>query len=277
MNRGRALRLMETRLRPLLGEFSQSEAEIALMTLLNISRTELLLSLDKDLDSELQNQIETIINRRLQHEPLQYILGKAYFYDREFIVTPDVLIPRPDTEVIIEKILSDQKCKKCCFADLGTGSGIIAATLKNQKPQWRAFAVDISPRALKVARQNTASKVNLLCADMVSSFKRMDFFDFIISNPPYISAGEIKTLDKSVVEFEPYGALYGGEDGLHFYRLLASEAPYYLVQGGYLYLEIGYNQGQAVTEILSDEGWDEIILTKDLQGHPRVISAKHGK
>ncbi len=273
MNRGNILHNIEARLRPIVGEFSRIEAETILQSVLKVSRTELLLSPKKELEPDVSAELERIVTRRLKNEPLQYILGSAYFFDRDFTVTPKVLIPRPDTEILVETVLLCHKHEQCRFADMCTGSGIIAAVLKNQRPSWHALGVDISIDALRVAKINS-SAINLLCSDMFSAFKKGERFDFFVSNPPYICATEMKSLDKSVLDFEPRKALFGGEDGLDFYRVLASRATDFLIDRGHIHLEIGYNQKEAVQDILHEHGWTDIILRKDLQGHPRVVSAR---
>ncbi|MDG5814930.1 peptide chain release factor N(5)-glutamine methyltransferase [Chitinispirillales bacterium ANBcel5] len=273
MNRGEALHYIESKITSVSGEFSRPEAESILQNLLKISRTELLLSHAEAIDFQTESRINEILKRRQNHEPLQYILGSTYFYDREFKVNSSVLIPRPDTETLVEAVLNSESSGGKRFIDLGTGSGIIAGILSSHCSRWRGIAADISISALRVARENLGPELSLICADMLKPFKKRKVFDFFVSNPPYISSRDIDFLDKSVIDYEPLSALLGGGDGLDFYRYLAKESSSYLKEGGRIYLEIGYDQSEAVQEILRTEGWEKITLIKDLERRPRVISA----
>ncbi|MFP4164533.1 MAG: peptide chain release factor N(5)-glutamine methyltransferase [Chitinispirillaceae bacterium] len=274
MTTAELLRRIRTRLKPAFGELAEADAELILQYILNQSRTELYVSSTKEVDTKTVERIENVVERRLNQEPLQYILGKAYFYDRDFLVNPKVLIPRPDTETLIETVLSAEPDKPCRFADIGTGSGILASVLTAQRPTWKAWGVDISFEALKTAARNCGPNVELLNADMLSAFKQKKLFDFIISNPPYISACEMTRLERSVAEHEPQLALYGGEDGLDFYRVLSVNAPKHLRKDGHLYLEIGYDQGKSVPELLYHDGWIKISVICDLARRPRVVKAQ---
>jgi release factor glutamine methyltransferase len=268
-----ALRFIQSQLQPAIGDYAVPQSEEILETLLKCSRTELYLKSKDHLDQLFTDQVDVIINRRLQGEPLQYILGQVYFYSREFAVTPDVLIPRPDTEILVEKVLLHEKNRDGNFADIGTGSGIIACILTEENPGWNALAIDVSYRSLLVARQNIRSQVHLLCADLLNSIKPNHLFNFIVSNPPYISATEMNALDHDVVDFEPHRALFGGNDGLDFYRYLSLQASNWIIKGGAIYCEIGYNQENEVKELFSNNGWRGIAIFKDLGGNPRVIRA----
>ncbi len=267
------LRRIRKQLSPLLGELAGPDAELILQHFLHQSRTELYVSSTNELDHDTVAKIEAVVSRRITGEPLQYILGSTFFYDRDFLVTPKVLIPRPDTETLIETVLSHETENQLRFADIGTGSGIIATTLKNQRRSWSAFAADISLEALFVAQKNAGGTVQLICTNMLSAFKPGELFEFIVSNPPYISADEMAKLDKSVSDHEPHTALYGGLDGLEYYRTLASEAPKVLIPNGRIYLEIGYDQGKSVPDILISNGWEDIEVIKDLGGRSRVVKA----
>lgn len=154
--------------------------------------------------------------------------------------------------------------------DIGIGSGIISAILTEERPQWKALGIDISFDTLKVAKQNMTTTVQLLCSDLLSALKSSEF-DFLVSNPPYISEDEMNVLDPEVKDFEPHLALYGGTDGLYFYRKLALDARKVLKKNGRLYCEIGYNQQNSVMKIFRDAGWEDLDITKDLSGHPRVL------
>lgn len=267
------LHYIQSRLQPVIGDYAVPQSEEILESLLKCTRTELYLNSQNDINLSFINQIDSIIERRLQGEPLQYILGQVYFYSREFTVTPDVLIPRPDTEILVEQVLLHEKNHSGFFADIGTGSGIIACILTEENPGWNGLAIDISYRSLLVARQNIRSKVRLLCGDLLNSIKVSTLFNFIVSNPPYISDTEMSTLDHDVFDFEPHRALSGGIDGLDFYRYLSLEACNWIVKDGAIYCEIGYNQENEVKELFNTSGWREIGIFKDLGGNPRVIRA----
>ncbi|MDR0305822.1 MAG: peptide chain release factor N(5)-glutamine methyltransferase [Chitinispirillales bacterium] len=269
------LRKLQGELSPLLGEFAQSDAELIIGYSLNISRTQIYTGCEKKITGRDLNRIESIVKRRLSGEPLQYILGSVYFYDREFFVNRDVLIPRPDTETLVETVLNAEKSSEAVFVDIGTGSGILAAVLTANNPAWTAVAVDISFKALRVASRNIPNNVKPLCADMLSAFKQTEKFDFLVSNPPYISLSQMQTLDKSVADYEPHGALFGGEDGLGFYRTISVSAPMVLKDNGRIYLEIGYDQGESVPEILYGNGWKNISVIKDLADRDRVVKANY--
>lgn len=268
-----ALRYIQSLLLPAIGEFATPQSEEIIESLLKCTRSALYLKSQEHIDQSLVNQIDTIIARRLQGEPLQYILGQVYFYSREFTVTPDVLIPRPDTEIIIEQVLLHEKNRNSFFADIGTGSGIIACILTEESPGWKSVAIDISYRSLLVAQQNIRSQVSLLCGDLLNSLQSKHLFNFIVSNPPYISDFQMNSLDREVADFEPRRALSGGTDGLDFYRYLSLQASTWIIKGGAIYCEIGYNQENEVKELFSNNGWREIGIFKDLGGNPRVLRA----
>ena len=270
---GDALQYARKTLASVIGEFSLPQSEEILEFLLHCSRQELYSAYKRELSAIQEQQLSAILNRRISGEPLPYILGRTYFYDREFVVTPDVLIPRPDSETLVEKVLSTEKNCTSLFADIGVGSGIIACILTEHNPGWRGIGIDISIGALKIARVNSKSSVSFLCADLLSSCKNSSHFDFIVSNPPYIAGDEMNILDPDVHDFEPHSALYGGIDGLSFYRKLAADAKRVLKEGGRIFCEIGYNQAESTATIFSEHGWTEISITNDLGKNPRVLLA----
>lgn len=271
----KALKFLCDKLYPKYGDFTLSQSEQILEYFLQCSRSELYLNASKKkLDQHLVSRLIQIIDRMiLTDEPLGYILGTAYFYSREFYISKDVLIPRPDTEILIEEVLANETDNTCQFVDVGTGSGIIACILKESHPEWNAFGIDISYKALRVATQNSTQKINFLCSNIFSSIKINTFFDFIVSNPPYISKKEFDTLDNSVRFHEPFNALFGGEDGLVFYQRLATESKNKLRKNGRIYCEIGYDQKHSVTNIFEQNGWSDITITNDIGRNPRVIRA----
>ena len=267
------LRTIREKLKPSLGNFALPDAETIIMQSLNITRNRLYTDTSIDIDDDDLTRINLIVTRRLRGEPLQYIFGKAFFYDREFAVTPDVLIPRPDTETLVETVINTEKDAPARFIDIGTGSGILAAVLTAHRPAWASVAVDISFPALRTASRNLPANVSLICCDMLSAIRPERRFDFIVSNPPYISSPQMEALDRSVSSYEPRAALCGGVDGLDFYRVISGVAGMYLKDGGRVYLEIGYDQGASVPEIFRGGGWAEVAVTRDLGGRDRVVRA----
>jgi release factor glutamine methyltransferase len=267
---------LEESLKPISGSSSLHEAEIIIQHLLHCSRSQLYSTLAfSEIDDEKRSAIGGIITRRRTDEPLAYILGTQYFFSKEIFVDGNVLIPRPETEVLVDIVLNYETADFCAFADIGTGSGAIAAVLLSERSSWTAVATDISRAALRVARHNAPQRVRFVCCDMLTAFgTRSAGFDFIVCNPPYISAAEMQTLDKSVIDFEPHTALYGGSDGLNFYRVLSTELKKVLKPGGRLYCEIGFDQSAAVREIFSTENWNAVTVRNDLAGRPRVVSAQ---
>jgi release factor glutamine methyltransferase len=271
-----AMRETRLRLNGTLGEFALPYTERIFEHLLGCSRNELYAAKTGTVDALFLEQLETIVLRCGNHEPLDYILGVSYFFNREFAVSPSVLIPRPDTETLIEQILQHEDDHPHLFADIGTGSGIIAAILTEQRTAWSAIATDISPDALEVARTNRRTdRLHLVCCNLLDAVPAAAHFDFIASNPPYIKTGDIRSLDKSVRDFEPATALDGGNDGLDFYRAIARDAPQYLKPGGRVYCEIGFDQEAAVTAIFTHANWEDCRVVRDLGGKPRVFIAHH--
>jgi release factor glutamine methyltransferase len=208
------------------------------------------------------------LHQRMQGTPTQHITGHQEFYGREFRVTPDVLIPRPETEHLIEAALRKPARS---ILDVGTGSGAIAVTLALEG-KARVIASDISFAALQVAAENArklGAKVRFVAGDLASPFADGSF-DLVVSNPPYVPAGE--SLPREVREHEPGVALYGGADGLEVYRRLIPEASRVLKPGGRLIMELGYRLADAVRAMLAD--WNSVTLDSDLAGIPRVITAR---
>lgn len=217
-----------------------------------------------------------VVKRRATGEPLQYITGRQDFYGREFMVSPAVLIPRPETEILVETALSVMN-DDATFCDVGTGSGCIAITLLCERPSARATALDISEPALKIARQNAeglgvTQRLEFLRSDCFDSLSKNDQpFDMVVSNPPYVSADVIPGLQREVKDHEPMVALSPGTDGLSIIRRLLAEAPQFLRKDGFMLLEIGFDQGVAVRELVDVQAWDLIDIKPDLQGIPRIV------
>lgn len=217
---------------------------------------------------------ETLLMRRLAHEPLAYLVGGREFYGRRFGVTPDVLIPRQETETLIEQALNLGPKGPAAVLDIGTGSGCIAVTLKLERPAWDVSAVDVSVRALAVAEENAdvlGARVRLVESDGFAALLG-EAFDLIVTNPPYIAEGE--PLMPEVAEHEPAAALFSGPTGLEFYKRLAKEAPAHLNDGGLLLMEVGYTQAEPVRALFRRAGWEIVSSVCDMSGVERVVVAR---
>lgn len=260
---------------PVSEDLALRDAEQITEHILHTPRSRIYTDVKREISEAEYNDVFELAKQRLTGMPLPYILGFAYFYSKKFSVSREVVIPRPDTEVLIETIVKNEASDRLRFIDMGTGSGIIAETLVNERPSWKAFAADLSTSALKVAKRNCSEKVFLFCNDRLSAIKSAPAFDFIVSNPPYISAAEMEGLDRSVTGYEPFMGLYGGEDGLDFYRYLARNSKSILKGNGRIYCEIGSTQDSSVKKIFQDSGWADISIHNDLAGRSRVITAKN--
>jgi release factor glutamine methyltransferase len=255
------------------------DAEMLLMHLLRQNRAWLIAHPRRELSEEQQAQYEELIRRRLAGEPIQYITGETEFYGLSFRVTRDVLIPRPETEHAIEKVLALAAAfRQPRIVDVGTGSGAIAVALAHNLPDAHITAIDLSPNALVIARENAArngvkARIRFLEGDLLTPVAR-EHFEFVVSNPPYVAAPERDSLAVEVREYEPDIALFAGGDGLSIYRRLIPAARSVLVPGGFIVLEIGYNQSEAVGALLLEHGFANVEFTPDLQGIPRVASAR---
>ena len=230
-------------------------------------------------------RLDGITTRRARGEPLQYITGEREFYGRVFHVTPDVLIPRPETEFLIETAVGFIRKNRERFpatirlADIGTGSGCIAVSMLCEIPDAICHAIDCSYPALTVAcdnarRHGVAGRMTPLCGDLLTGFASQECFDLILSNPPYIARMDYNSLPVEVREFEPGLALFGGDGGLEIYRRLIPESFERLADGGYLLLELGAGQVEEVERITVGAGFVMETVVKDLQGIPRCLSAR---
>jgi release factor glutamine methyltransferase len=226
--------------------------------------------------------VSSVLKRRLSGEPLQYILGKADFFGLEFSVNRSVLIPRPETELLVEEVIKigEQyvaQSQELKILDVGTGSGCIAVSLAKAIAAAQVTAVDISRAALEVAGENArhhAVALRLLQSDIVAALEKGSLFDIIVSNPPYVKSGEIKGLQPEV-QYEPAQALDGGRDGLDFYRRLAKECPLHLRKNGFIVLEIGYDQRPGIEDIFQrSTGYEVLCFRKDYSGRDRIAVIK---
>ena len=236
-----------------------------------VSRSHYLAYPDETISQNQEEQYWAAITRREQRIPLQQITGEQEFMGLSFYVNEHVLIPRQDTEILVEETARFLK-DGMQFLDLCTGSGCILLSLLHLKPGAEGTGADLSPEALKVAEKNRerlGAKAALIQSDLFDKIEGA--FDVIVSNPPYIKRAEIETLMDEVRLHEPYMALDGHEDGLYFYRKIAEEAPKYLRAGGGLFLEIGCDQGACVAELLRQQGFADVKVVKDLAGLDRVV------
>jgi release factor glutamine methyltransferase len=240
-------------------------------------RTFLISHAEDQLDERALAQFREAVERRAVGEPLQYITGVQDFFGREFRVTPDVLIPRPETELLVEAALELVGETSPFICDVGTGSGCIALTLLCEILKARAVAVDKSPTALEIAKLNArnlsvADRAEFLVSDCFDSLDSSEYeFDLIVSNPPYVSAGVLPGLQREVRDHEPLVALSPGPDGLSMIRRLLHDAPAFLKQSGYMIMEIGFDQGEKVQSLVDDSVWRLVDLRPDLQGIPRIV------
>ena len=249
------------------------EVQCLLQHVLKTSRAWLLAHPEHCPGEPAQIRYDNLLQLRLNGEPIAYLLGEREFFGLLFKVTPDVLIPRPETELLVELALQHIPSDNLCLVlDLGTGSGAIALSIAHARPTAQVLACDASSAALEVAREN-AQLLGIANATFVQSdwFAALDArrFDLIVSNPPYIAAGD-PHLQCGDVSFEPPSALASGDDGLHDIRYIISQAKTHLNQGGWLLLEHGYNQVAQVRELLQQNGFGEIFSTRDLAGIERV-------
>lgn len=241
-----------------------------------MDRTAYILNGSKSVPEDIAERYDAVIDRRSSHIPLQHITGQAWFYGRGFNVNSDVLVPRQDTEVLVSEALKVINAKDSVL-DMCTGSGCIIITLALEKKLGRALGADISEAALKVASGNReklgADDVTFVKSNIFSDINVNDeeLFDVIVSNPPYIATGEIETLTEEVRIHDPYIALDGLEDGLHFYREITQQSLNYIKSGGWLLYEIGFTQAHDVSDIMSEYGYSNIKVIKDLAGLDRVV------
>jgi release factor glutamine methyltransferase len=262
-------------------ERARQDAETLLLHVLGENKAWLMAHADETLPSDQGRSYIELVERRYHGEPIQYIVGETEFYGLPFSVAPDVLIPRPETEHLVEKSLElathfPASNPQIRILDVGTGSGAIAVALARNLPQATITAIDLSAKALTIAGKNAARNavmIRFLEGDLLAPVAG-ERFEIIVSNPPYVPVADRATLSVEVRDHEPALALFAGDDGLEVYRQLIPEAYEALIHGGYIALEIGYGQLPAITELLSNCGFEKVEFVADLQGIPRVVSAR---
>lgn len=250
-------------------------AEYLLLERKKWTKTELLLNFKKRMPIEEIISYEEDINQIIKHVPVQYLIGSCEFYGRRFKVSEDTLIPRPETEELVEMICQENENGSKIVVDIGTGTGIIGISLKLEKPSWEVVALDISSGALNVAEENAVlldASVNFIESDVLSHFKHSSPIDILVSNPPYISYDEWEVMDQSVREFEPKTALFAENNGLAIYQKIAVEAKEHLAENGKIYLEIGYLQGKQVAAIFQEQfPQKKVEIIQDMSKQDRMI------
>lgn len=257
------------------------DAEVLLGHILEKSRLQLYLHFDMPVYQVHLSVFRELIKRRIDLTPISYLINRKEFMSLDFYVDERVLIPRPETEFIVETILNTNPEKPQRILEIGTGSGVIATTLAVNQPEWEIIATDICQDALEVAEKNRdahecTDRISLLHGDLFDPIQKLNtsHFNWIVSNPPYVMSCENNDLSPDVKEHEPHIALFAGEDGLSIIRRLISEAPSYLNPGGKLIFEIGDTQGNSVQELINKQPlYDDSQIIKDYAGKNRVVVA----
>ena len=300
-----AARKLDSRSNP--GPRSRVESELLLGKVCASSRLDLYLHHDRRLDLPESARFSALVGRRMRGEPVQYLTGSTEFYGRAFAVSPAVLIPRPETERLVDHVrpfldaLHRERTGEAAgharpreagetrsgrpvrFADIGTGAGVLAVTLALECPFARGYATDVSGEALGIARKNAKNllrdrrgRITFRRGSLLAplNIPAVPALDLIVSNPPYVASGELDGLPEEIREFEPRLALHGGEDGLACHRALIEQAPGYLRKGGMIALEIGAEQSAAVARLMTDRrAYGNVKIVKDYNGLDRIVSA----
>ena len=257
---------------------AESDSRLIFEYIVGIDRVKLTLEGDRELEPGIEEKLKAALAKRLTHMPVQYITGYQNFMGLEFMVSKDVLIPRMDTETLVEEVLR-LGLSNVRVLDICTGSGCILLSILKYVYGSSGVGVDISDGALGVAKANSEAlgiDATFIKSDMFENIPKDERFDIVVSNPPYIRSDVIGTLMSEVKDYEPLLALDGSEDGLKFYRIIADRAPEYLNNGGMLFLEIGYDQGAEVSALLTAAGFTDVEVIKDLSGLDRVVSGRIG-
>jgi release factor glutamine methyltransferase len=259
---------------------ARQDAEFLLRFALRVDKAWLLTRLRNTVSDEVQDYFNAMVRRRIAGEPIQYVTGEADFFNMQFRVSPEVLIPRPETELLVERVCQFMPLfPKPRIADVGTGSGAIAISIAHDWSHAAAItAIDLSAAALTIAKENAtrigfAKHIRFLEGDLLAPVGG-ERFEIIVSNPPYVPTTDRAQLSVEVRDYEPAVALFAGDDGLEIYRRLIPSAYAALVSGGYLALEIGFGQSPAIRKLLADSGFEQIEFTSDLQAIPRVACAR---
>ncbi len=255
--------------------FGKVDGEILLDSLFNMNKLTIFLDRNKELSKEEEKKVLEIYNKYKDDYPIQYLLGKWNFYGRDFLVEEGVLIPRFETEILVEKILELKNIKD--ILEIGIGTGIISLTLALENPDFNITGLDISNKAVNLANRNKktlgVTNSEFLVSDLFSNLESDNSYDLIVSNPPYINKEDMKKLHKKL-DYEPRNALYGGEDGLYFYRDIIEGSTKYLKDNGYIAFEIGYNQADDISKILKNSRFKDIKVYKDYNDFDRCIIAR---
>lgn len=252
-------------------ETARLEVKMLIKHILNIDEINLVLKYNDKMDEESYEKLIGLHKRLKDGEPVQYIVNKKEFMGLGFYVDENVLIPRADTEVLVERILEDEKNDNKVL-DMCSGSGCVGISLKKYNSQLEVTCADISDKAIKIGKSNSVSNevdVKFIESDLFINIDEK--FDIIVSNPPYIKYSEYIELENKVLDHEPKLALYADENGLYFYNEISKQAKEYLNEGGRLYFEIGYNQAEEVKNIMKKNSFYNIIVERDLKGKDRVI------
>jgi release factor glutamine methyltransferase len=256
----------------------QGISELIFENLLNYSKTDILLNINTKISKLIYNQITEIINQLLKNKPIQYILGEAWFYGIKLEVSPDVLIPRQETEELVKWIIDDSSHQNQELIDIGTGSGCIAIALALNLPNANVYAIDISERAIQIAKRNASDKnvdVKFFVEDIFNPlFVKSKKFDIIVSNPPYVTESEKPRIEKNVLHYEPLTALFVPDrNSLMYYKAIAALACKALASGGHLYLEINESKSEEIEELLIRSKFSQIDIRKDINGKYRMVRA----
>jgi release factor glutamine methyltransferase len=261
-------------------------AGVLLCHALGVERTQLLTRSEELINEPDYETFLRLVERRVSGEPLHYITGHREFFGLDFIVTKDVLIPRPETEFLVERVIKLAKDlpeeTTPLIVDIGTGSGCIAVTLAVHLPNARLVATDISSAALEVARRNAArhnvgERIEFIAGDALEPLARLELegtVDLLAANPPYVNEAGPELIQREVRDWEPHKALFGGVEGLDFYRWLLADGFKYLKAGGYLVLEIGCGQLESISEMIAAATWKLVDVVPDLQGIPRTLTLR---
>jgi len=258
---------------------ARREANSLLAFVLQKDRTFLIAHSEYELSDEETSRFQDVLERRKQREPFQYIVGKQEFYGLDFFVTKDVLIPRPETELIVESAIEIlQNKENSRFLEIGVGSGCISVSILYQNRTATATGLDISENALQIALRNSqnhkvSERLELKISDVFAELEA-EKFDLIVSNPPYIPSEDFDELQLEVRDFEPQIALTDGKDGLSIVEKIIKDAPKFLKSEGFLLMEIGIDQSNAVREMFSTEIWNHVEFINDLQNIPRMLKAR---